>query len=229
MTTNTAINDPEMLETLYWVEGLSMWQIAERMGCSKTTVYRRMNEYGIDRRGVAYRSRNAVEINPIHIRSRQDGYVGVENYYRGESYRFYLHQLLAIAEGADPHKVFSEDYHTHHKNEVKWDNRPENLEVLSRSDHMKHHADKNNFGREVKYTDSDLLWWINAFVSEMGFGPTESDVEGWPGPDTETYRNRFGSWKTAIRKAGWKVPNHTRDRKGRVVEREDPIEYEGES
>lgn len=48
-----------------------------------------------------------------------------------------VHQLIAIAEyGFDDvaGKV------VHHKNEIKWDNRPDNLEVMERDDHSRLHA-----------------------------------------------------------------------------------------
>lgn len=53
-----------------------------------------------------------------------------------------IHQLLVIAEGADPHKVFSDgDYNVHHKNHIPWDNRPENVELLTKAEHNSEHWD----------------------------------------------------------------------------------------
>lgn len=53
----------------------------------------------------------------------------------------YAHQLVAIADGADPHKLFGGSYVVHHKNEIPWDNRPSNLEVFeSQADHIKEHG-----------------------------------------------------------------------------------------
>jgi hypothetical protein len=48
----------------------------------------------------------------------------------------YVHQLLAISYGADPRVVFSGgEAHVHHKNSIRWDNRPGNIEVINESVH----------------------------------------------------------------------------------------------
>jgi len=58
-----------------------------------------------------------------------------------EHYAVGLHQLLAIAEGADPHKVFSDGaYHCHHKNGLRWDNRPCNVELKKAEQHIGDHT-----------------------------------------------------------------------------------------
>lgn len=48
----------------------------------------------------------------------------------------HVHQLLMIALGENPTDVFSNGAtHVHHKNEVRWDNRPGNLEILPAHEH----------------------------------------------------------------------------------------------
>ena len=71
-----------------------------------------------------------------------EGYI----YYRcraaGSDDTVYEHQLVAIAEGADPREVFN-GHHVHHRNGVPWDNRPSNLEVRDPRDHgLKHRRDQ---------------------------------------------------------------------------------------
>jgi len=50
-----------------------------------------------------------------------------------------VHRLLAVSEYGYE-KVCNNV--VHHKNEVKWDNRPDNIEVMSRTVHAKLHADR---------------------------------------------------------------------------------------
>lgn len=55
----------------------------------------------------------------------------------------YVHQLVAIANGEDASRVFSNGaYHVHHKNRVPWDNRPENLELVSEDEHSIEHREQ---------------------------------------------------------------------------------------
>lgn len=57
-----------------------------------------------------------------------------------------IHQLIAIANGADPHELFtgskSDGKHAHHKKPIPWLNTADNIKVLSKSNHQKEHMDE---------------------------------------------------------------------------------------
>jgi len=82
--------------------------------------------------------------------TRSDGYEYWEHRHSGENVRVYVHQLLAIAEGADPSDLFGGGYDVHHRNSVPWDNRPSNLSVLPHAEHARRHHTP-----DAPWTDED--------------------------------------------------------------------------
>ena len=64
-------------------------------------------------------------------------------------------------------------------------------------------GDGGGGGRPRKYSDEELLSWIDAYVREFGFVPSCYVAKEWPGPSYSTYNNRFGGWIPAVRKAGY--------------------------
>ncbi|AFH21445.1 hypothetical protein OSG_eHP1_00075 [environmental Halophage eHP-1] len=124
------------LKELYHDRGLSTLEIADRYDVTPSGVSKRMNELGIEKRQSYRHKEPSITLN-------QHGY---ERYATGKfGYRdsVFIHRLVVVAEGADPHKVFGDLSHVvHHKNEIPWDNRPENLEVVTQSEHKKIHGNQ---------------------------------------------------------------------------------------
>lgn len=206
-----AYKDRDQLYKLYRENGWSVSDIAVKFEVSPTDVEKAIEECGLKES----QEREAVEGVSY---STLNGYTRWDH--SDPSYTVYVHQLLAISEGHDPKKVFSSgEYHIHHENGVRWDNRPENIELLTPQEHVDEHPER---GSDKEYSNEEMLGWIGAFVDEFGFVPYHTDIDGWPGPHYMTYVNRFGSWTEAVNEAGWKSPNHQTDKHGNIVSREDP-------
>ena len=71
-----------------------------------------------------------------------------------------VHQLLVIADGADPYRVFDEKYNVHHRNGCALDNRPENVDLV----HVEEHGRLDGGKRARAYTHMDLLHVISYMI-----------------------------------------------------------------
>ena len=131
-------NDPNTLRKMYVEKEMSQREIGNKLGCSARTVGRKLKKYGIEARG--FGGAGVPKAAYIHT---QRGYVKAACGKHNDN--IYIHQLSAIAGGADPHYVFSDDVEVHHKNGIKWDNRPSNVEACNRIEHQKEHIIDNNW------------------------------------------------------------------------------------
>lgn len=126
--------DPQRLHELYHDEGLSTPQIAERFDVTAPTIHRWLMKHDIETRSPPEGKRKRHSRQPVPFKTRRDD--GYERWDNGQRVVL-VHRLQAVA-------LFGFDAvagnHIHHRNSIPWDNRPENLEVLSASDHHSTHA-----------------------------------------------------------------------------------------
>lgn len=133
--------DADTLHRLYWVEGLSLADIGENFGREPNTILYWMEKNGVKRRDCSEATTQSLRVEYATRFIGQNGYERWSDWISGE--RFAVHQLLAIADGADPHEVFDEDTVTHHEFGHPLDNRRGNIEVMGRSEHNSHHRNKD--------------------------------------------------------------------------------------
>lgn len=132
--------DPEVLRELYHDRGLSVREIADLSAVRQQTVRHHLKKHDIERRDRVESSRWASRNEYAGLKRAGNGYIEWRDYWSGD--RVSVHRLLAVAEyGFDAvcDKV------VHHKNNIRWDNRPENIELMTPSEHAKHHTEAGDF------------------------------------------------------------------------------------
>lgn len=128
--------DEDRLSALYWDKGLTLKEIGDCLGCNKSTIMNWMRRFDINRIPTP-------EEKPASYGTNTNGYERVRSKHNGEERSARVHQLVAIADGADAEKVFSNgEYNVHHRNGIPWDNRPDNIELLTKSEHSSRHYEE---------------------------------------------------------------------------------------
>lgn len=87
-----------------------------------------------------------VEYVPFKTHHR-DNYEFWEHQSMEDMHHVFVHRLLAVAS----HGLEAlQGKEVHHKNGIKWDNRPENIELLSPEQHRKRHHEQGDFPQSVE-------------------------------------------------------------------------------
>jgi len=121
---------PQVLYHLYIDKGMSSKEIAEKYNKHHKTILTRLHEYNIS---VAPHGRN----KPPKLSQRPDGYEMWVTHDGERIQNVYHHRLFAVSEyGFDT--VRSKD--VHHDNRIPWDNRPENITLMTKEEHGRLHG-----------------------------------------------------------------------------------------
>lgn len=120
--------DKEWLATKYIDEELSLQDMADICGSSKSTINRWMKKYNIERR-----TPNKDKI--LTLKERPDGYIE----FGGEGEKVLLHRLAAVVEHGFE-AVKNND--VHHISGCVYDNRPCNVKPVSKEEHGRYHANQ---------------------------------------------------------------------------------------
>lgn len=122
-----------LLKMMYVGDKMSTYEIADEFGCVDKTISDALERFGIERR--QGKEMYHVRDGGVQHYFNQYGYEYVRTESNGRSKAVPVHRLVAVAHGADPHDLFSDEYVVHHENGHKFDNRPENIRVMGRAEH----------------------------------------------------------------------------------------------
>lgn len=128
--------EPQLLEYLYVEKKLNVRELSEELGCSYGTAHTWLQRHGFDTRDRVFEQRRTLLKKPASCQTTKDGYEVARSQTGSHRASVRIHRLVAVAEhGLDSVK----EKIVHHKNGIPWDNRPENLELMSRQKHGELH------------------------------------------------------------------------------------------
>lgn len=133
--------DAETLRHLYWDEDLSTRDIADRAGVHKDTIRSWMGKLNVEIKSQKQAAADHCRVEYTNFHTTKEGYEVWSQWdsERGKVDQVSVHRLMAVAEygfeDVAGNSVHHKDPEGRGRPGVPWDNRMENLEVLSKSDH----------------------------------------------------------------------------------------------
>jgi hypothetical protein len=116
-----------------YLEGYSLNQVAQQLNVTRQCVFKAFKKRGFMLRGVNYQPKQVYDGKTFTLRNH--GYFSLTTGNRTLMHRY----VWEKEKGAIPN-----NYDIHHLNGIKSDNRIENLECLSKSEHTKRYSPHNN-------------------------------------------------------------------------------------
>lgn len=125
-------DDEDVLKEMYVEEGLTIREISDHFDCAESTIYIALEKYSFD-----------TDLFSFNLHVSPSGYEHVN----GAGGKALIHRLVAVSEyGFDE----VSDMEVHHKNEIPWDNRVENLQLMLAGEHSSYHRNKEySEGKEL--------------------------------------------------------------------------------
>lgn len=140
-----AYRDADVLCYFYRDNELSTYEVAEILGTSQGTISNWLNKTGLGARDSSEMNRvKRATFTPVDSSGHERWNVTDPEGSKTVS----VHQLLAVADGADPEDVWAEDTHVHHRTGIPWLNIEGGVEVLTAEEHRAVH-------REGEWTEED--------------------------------------------------------------------------
>lgn len=145
--------DAEVLDRMYWGWGLSTTELGEFFGVHNTTILKYMKRNDVPRRKPG--GERTVQMKVTTGTGKGHEYVQHANG-DGSTSKVRIHRLAAVAwfgfEETAGMVVHHKDPEGKKRPGVPWDNRESNIELMTESDHNRHHAMQQPW-MVGKYTD----------------------------------------------------------------------------
>lgn len=136
--TDTPHRDPDVLHEHYHDRGMSQSGVADELGCSQQTVSDWLDKTDIGARTEDWKTRvERASFTPAN----KDGHEHWQARDSDGNNTVGVHQLVAVADGADPHEVWADGTNVHHRTGIPWLNMPGFVEVLTPGQHRRTHTE----------------------------------------------------------------------------------------